>query len=646
MGSFHKIRTDQPVIIFLMVKNAPLQHRATLCFLLILGLIFELWIHNLGVMALSSDEGATGLMADMAWGGIHRQNEDSPHLPAYNLIMRAWRLMTGGSSEWLIRFPSVLMGVVLLALVYRAGWALNLGGWGSLIAVSLVGLNPEITLHVREARPYALMVMSALGFAVSALLFTGRRSKLIIAGGTALLALFSHYFTSFFVGAIALWRALTLTGRARREWIVAHSLVWASWIIWIVLRGRAFLNPTSLSTGKTWSLIMPPWDTFLWLGRIGAVGYREAATSYWGYVGAGLLFGLWLIGCWRARDGQRWFFMVLVALPLSAYAALETLRPVFHGKFMLPWLVITALAASAWVVKQPRWGGGITLALAFVMLGPTARTLQQPYDPGVFAGADLSAGPHLLTQEVLSLAGPQDVFGLGTPDPVHCYYFKNFFDRHLDCALLPKYPTQTSAELAQQVTDLMTTHSVLWYLDFHNPSWDPQQIIYPVLDQTTLPLGETDLAGYRLRLYTSARAVLEQQTPVGARFGAVARLEGLWVLRERALRLVLIWRSLADRPAFDGKIFLHLVAADGSLVAQADSQPVSWTRPFNTWQADEQLLDVHSLSLPPDTDLSQLTLNIGLYDAATLVRLPVADAAGRAQDQDQLVLPSGQWQPH
>ena len=131
--------------------------------LLLVGLFvfFGLWLHDLGRVALSSDEAATALMADMRLGGIHRQNQDSPHLPAYNLTMRAWQVAAGPLHEFLTRYPSVLMGMLLLGLVYRGGRALGLGGLGASAAALLVGFNPQITLHVREARPYALMLLSA-----------------------------------------------------------------------------------------------------------------------------------------------------------------------------------------------------------------------------------------------------------------------------------------------------------------------------------------------------------------------------------------------------------------------------------------------------------------------------------------------------
>ncbi len=623
----------------IIVRRLPIPRRA---WLPLAGLLvfFGLWLYGLGRVALSSDEASTALMANMRLGGIHRQNEDSPHLPAYNLTVRAWRLAAGPLNEFLIRYPSVLMGLLLLSLVYRGGRALGLGGLGAGAAVILVGLDPQLTLHLREARPYALMLLSVTGAAVAALNFERSRFGGAMATGASLLALFSHYFDSPFVGALGLWGLATFRGRTRRNWIISQALAWGIWMIWVPLRGRAFFNPTSLNIGKTWSFILAPWETLLWLMRIGSVGYREAAEAWVAYVGGALLVVGWLVGGTLAQGRERRFLLMLVALPLGAYALLGSVRPVFHGKFMLPWLVFASLAVGRWLTSHPRTGRLAWAGLLTVMLLPTWRTLQHPYDPGVFTGADLSTTPRELGQALLGLAGPNDVFGLGTPDPVHCYYLQHYFERRLDCALIPKYPTQTADELEKQVGDLLANYDVLWYLDYHNPSWDPARIADQVLSRSALSLGETEAARRKLRLYISPATVLREEKAIGAQIGGVAELEGAWVMQERRLRLVLVWRSLADRPAVEAKVFTHLVGEGGEVISQDDSIPVNWSRPLPTWQRGEQLLDVHVLPLPLSGGLGPgAVLNIGLYDSNTLDRLPAHDRFGQRLEGDAVRLP-------
>jgi hypothetical protein len=63
------------------------------------------------------------------------------------------------------------------------------------------------------------------------------------------------------------------------------------------------------------------------------------------------------------------------------------------------------------------------------------------------------------------------------------------------------------------------------------------------------------------------------------------------------------------------KVFIHLLDADGDLVAQRDSEPGGGSLPTTTWSPDEIVMDNHGLLLPSDLLPGQYTLRLGLYDA-------------------------------
>ena len=85
------------------------------------------------------------------------------------------------------------------------------------------------------------------------------------------------------------------------------------------------------------------------------------------------------------------------------------------------------------------------------------------------------------------------------------------------------------------------------------------------------------------------------------------------------LPLSLLWRSEAEMPT-SYRVFIHLVDADSQILAQADGEPVNWSRPTTGWVAGEYILDRHTLALPPDLPAGA-SLRIGLYDPATNQRL-------------------------
>ncbi|MFZ1401374.1 MAG: hypothetical protein WAS33_31000, partial [Candidatus Promineifilaceae bacterium] len=87
----------------------------------------------------------------------------------------------------------------------------------------------------------------------------------------------------------------------------------------------------------------------------------------------------------------------------------------------------------------------------------------------------------------------------------------------------------------------------------------------------------------------------------------------------------LLWRAEAETPT-SYRVFIHLVNADGQILAQADGEPANWTRPTTGWVPGEYILDTHTLTLPPELP-PNASLRIGLYDPATGHRLQTESGA-------------------
>jgi hypothetical protein len=101
------------------------------------------------------------------------------------------------------------------------------------------------------------------------------------------------------------------------------------------------------------------------------------------------------------------------------------------------------------------------------------------------------------------------------------------------------------------------------------------------------------------------------------------------------LELDLYWRAGAGSPAVkDYVVFAQLLAADGQLVAQSDTQPASGQRPTRSWLPGEIISDHHTLRFNDKGYGGAATLIVGFYDSETLAR--VAPAVG----EDSYALPS------
>ncbi|RLT41918.1 MAG: hypothetical protein DWI61_02095, partial [Chloroflexi bacterium] len=95
------------------------------------------------------------------------------------------------------------------------------------------------------------------------------------------------------------------------------------------------------------------------------------------------------------------------------------------------------------------------------------------------------------------------------------------------------------------------------------------------------------------------------------------------------LQLQLEWRALKTPPA-ELAVFVHVVAPDGTIIAQHDAVPANWARPTTGWLPGEYVSDTHALQLPASASGSYQVL-VGLVDRATEQRLPVTGGTADAE---------------
>jgi len=158
-----------------------------------------------------------------------------------------------------------------------------------------------------------------------------------------------------------------------------------------------------------------------------------------------------------------------------------------------------------------------------------------------------------------------------------------------------------------------------------------------VTQERAIPVGEIAVTREALQWETPPTA-----RPACARLGGVAELAGYdWtpVLDQPgAWHLTLYWRALADSPPAESyTVFTHLLDSEGTLLAQHDGLPGEGKRPTTTWLPEEIVPDRHKLILsgPP---ANPARLLVGMYDLATMERLPAYDCAGQRLPADAIRL--------
>jgi hypothetical protein len=92
-------------------------------------------------------------------------------------------------------------------------------------------------------------------------------------------------------------------------------------------------------------------------------------------------------------------------------------------------------------------------------------------------------------------------------------------------------------------------------------------------------------------------------------------------------RLTLVWQALAPMDTAY-TVFVHLLDAQGNVVAAGDAVPGGGEFPTTSWVANEFIRDAHTLAVAA----GKYQIEIGVYDATTGMRLKTAEG------QDHLIL--------
>lgn len=119
---------------------------------------------------------------------------------------------------------------------------------------------------------------------------------------------------------------------------------------------------------------------------------------------------------------------------------------------------------------------------------------------------------------------------------------------------------------------------------------------------------------------------------VDASLGEHITLCGYDVALTDPVVVTLTW-STSGVPSQDYNVFVHLVDADGTLLAQHDGPPDQGRYPTHWWLPDDVIVDVHILPLTAPLP-EEVHLRVGMYDPATLIRLPIHDSHGARLPDD------------
>ncbi len=576
-------------------------HRTTSIVLLITLLAFALRISLLGNQELRGDEGFSWNYIQGTPAAILERivREGDPQPPLHYWLLWGWSRLNG-DSEFALRFPSVFFSLLMIPLMYQVGrrlWRKEVG----LLAAFITAIQPQQIWLAQDARNmYVVALLGVLGtlWLLPAVLRSGGAKHWVAYVACGAFAIYSHYYAIF---ALLAQGAYVIEARPNRRqtlrWISAGATVALLFAPWALLTLPIYAGGQLTQPGNL---------TFVsYAGRVFGEVFAGPAFPLTTSIILALTFGVVALAGFAAPIPWRLYLLVGVIVPLVGIYAVVGLRATFNAYyfvFAFPALYFLLAHGLINISQRARWLG---LGLFIILVAACAIGLSNYYfDPHYSRTRGLRAAVQYITRH----AQPGDTFLANFPDPVQGYYLRQL---DLPYHMLPLQPNFAPADVNTALDRL--TQQRVWFIPVRANQWDRNGYVESRLNATGLLLDDQAFAQTHLLLF----APRDRATPLNAQFGDGIELIGYALAPQR---LTLAWRATST-PAHDYTVFVHALAADGSLVAQHDAPP---TLPTSTWKPGEIILDVHDFVLPSD---QPLTLTAGMYRPDTGERLPISTPA-------------------
>lgn len=645
-------------------------HHRRLLNLIILG-AFALRLTHLGRQSLWYDEGVTWLLSQMSsLAELLRWTAADIQPPLYYLLIWHTDIMFG-HSEWALRFPSAVFGLLAIPVLYKLARRLFSGaarrGPATLLAAALMAASPLMVYYGQEARMYTLLVFEAVLSSYLLLKILDQadpplwRAPLWYAL-TAAAALYTHYFALFL--------------------LLVHAL-----IIVPALRRKRLLGPTLIMFGGA-ALLFAPWlptllvrlgdDPSYWPGALKLnEAVRKLAISFtagdtvleetglwlaWGFAAAAGLGGVWVAAnrrvklCLMPRPVTWLALWLWLLLPPALILALSAQSPKFNPRYaMLAWpalaLLLAGLLANMPAPTSPRLRRaaslGLTALLGLFIAATFAYSLTNWFTDPRFSKANFKA----LAQFVRERAAPDETVLLssGHMFPVWAYYYG--WDNWTPLPWMQRLDVSrvTTLSIAAEIAPAVQGQRGVWLVTWQDEVIDPNGVVPFWLDRIGRRPGDAgDFWGVSLEHWTLDPAHLPRleadpiQHPAAHNFANQVDLLGLTQLSDTDLAL--FWRARSPLP--DNLILtLDLTDNNGfdwdkeSLVGP----PGSANYPPSRWPTGEIVMTRHHLpwqtGSPPG--LYAVEAALGQVDPATgaYTGWDDVDAQGRPQRRTALLQP-------
>ncbi len=632
---------------------------------ILIGLAFAVRAQNLTYHSLWFDEAmsihwARSEVTRIIYVSMNLVEDRLP--PLYYLLLHGWRRVFG-DSEMAFRFPSVLFGVLLVAVMYRLVGSL-FGRRVALMSSALAALNPFLVWYSQEARMYALaafIATCATWCFASALRAPGEQRTSVLRwvayAACVVIGLYTHLYTALIVPAHGIYLLWTRP-RFSQVWpYFLGSLFMAALLVSPLVSAAVRVsgeagpgNPLEGVAERLWALLRA---FVVWKAPL----TRPEADVITAAMGVLAFVGLILIGAspfGRPKRSEvilpapRLLVVLLLLTPLVA-ASLLLLRNrlAFFGEryfiIIVPWLLVlvalgatrlASLVRSLPAVRQ-RLVQGCCIALPLVL---SLVPLPGQWNPQARKEGWREAAAYLATH-----SRPEEAI-LIHPDWVR--YPLQYYLRRGGQTYAVFSSVEAHSDLDGPLLAISTRHPVVWLVESHVELADPQRRVNAWLAKRYPLATELYPPGLAVHAYVPGYRTSDLPDfvlPASVKFQGCMCLVGYFVpdTQVRAaddlfhppsgwVHVVTYWRrdNLCEQNYIP---FVNMVDGIGQVwgASLERDRSVFHLHPATHWRADEVVRADFDVNLNPVTPPGDYTLVVGLRNSAG-EQVPLVDGTLQA----------------
>ena len=627
---------------------------------LLILLAFALRVYRLGAQDIWGDEAFSIFLSQQPLNVVVAGASDT-HPPLYPFLLFLW-LRVGGASAFATRALSALIGTLAVPLIFVFTRRLSTRPRVAWFAAFLAAISPLLIYYSQETRMYELAAVLALASTYFCLTLFPRAEEIYLGRGegvrgmrggeyfaSTLLAIYTHYSAFFVVAAQNVFLVIYWLRHRRalgwvflRDWILTQLFLMVCYVPWIAVQ-MAFLRDKASARFDEWGwrgVEMIFGKTFLAFG----VGLTvDAPLAQIATVVFLLVAALGAISIWRARESAAWLAPLYFLAPVAVAYIVNPIMPFFFERYVLValpgFIVLIAFGLDDLLRRNRRFAIGIIgILILFNAFSLSQYYLNDDYAKGKYGQMMAYISAH---------AQPGDALVLNNPlqKPLYRYYAP----RDLPAFFLPDGGASLEdPQMRAQLESAARQHARVWLVMFGNPAeYDPTGYLERWLGANAFKTYARGFVDAALSLYVMPRAQPAIRRDVRATLGENIRLTGYTLDRAefapgQALLLTLQWQTTAPIKT-PYKVFAHVIGATNPATqspvwAQMDSEPAGGSRATMTWRVGETIDDRYGLLIPPNIPPGEYLIEVGMYDPATLARVPVFDENGTRVEEDRVIL--------